>query len=95
MSPDAEPRAKRSQPNDEEKALMRRRLDAYEHDHDIVPGTASWDGWTPEQLGVPKGGTTWEGAARMALARLPEDRNDQDRDAIRRYPAPCSGVTGR
>lgn len=34
----------------------------------------------------------WEGAARMAKARRPEDRNALDREALERVPNPPSGL---
>lgn len=73
-----------------ERARKRAEMSRYEADNDLVPGTCSYghDG--------PQGGMSWEGRARMALARQAAglSMSQLDRDAIERYPRPCSGITG-
>lgn len=64
-------------------------LAAYEHAHQLVPGTASWHGT------AAGGGQELEGLARMAAARRPQDRTRADLAALARYPAPRSSLTGR
>lgn len=66
-------------------ARLRAEIQRYERDHDIVPGTSARVG----------GGVSWEGLARMALARLPEDRTEADVEALRQHPHPRCSLTGR
>lgn len=69
---------------EQQRAEMKR----YEADNDLVPGTSSHDGKTA------RGGVEWEGLARMALGRHPDDRTADDVEALRRYPTPRSSMTG-
>lgn len=61
----------------------------HEEAHDLVPdSTRKPDGSTYTA------GIAWVDKARMALARRPSDRTDQDWEAIGRHEDPPSGVTG-
>lgn len=77
----AKPKAEQEDPE-----VVRRRLADHENAHDLVPGTAHNNG--PKV--PPSGGTTWEGAARMAKARLGAGLrlDGVDREALDRYPNP-------
>lgn len=68
------------------KAAQRLAVQRYEHDQDLVPGTAWWRG--DERRGGPEGGQTWEGRARMAAARMAAGRrlDGNDRVALDRHP---------
>lgn len=70
----------------EDPEVIRRRLRDHENANDLVPGTAHDNG--PKS--PPTGGTTWEGAARMAKARLGAGvrLDGVDREALDRYPDP-------
>lgn len=85
-SPESEP---------EKFARWAREVTEYEKRHDeLVPGSCRHDGDPPRS--GPVGGRTWNGQARMALARR-EARgegalNDRDREALARFPNPTGWV---
>lgn len=60
----------------------------HEEAHDLVPDSTRHvdHDYTP--------GRQWADVARMALARRPGDRTEQDWEAIGRHQDPPSGVTG-
>ena len=66
--------------DEERKEEQRKELAAYELANGIVPGTAVF------RDDRPTGGTTWEGKARMAQARVAAGvpLNDVDRQALDR-----------
>lgn len=67
----------------------RRERHRHEEAHDLVPDSTR----KPDGAGYTAG-VRWEDKARMALARRPRDRTDQDWEAIGRHEDPPSGVTG-
>lgn len=73
---------------DKETEAERKARHRHEEAEDLAPDSTVRDG-----AGYTRG-RAWEDVARMALARRPGDRTEQDWDAIGRHPNPRSGVTG-
>lgn len=72
--------------NERRRLQQQAEMQRYEADNDLVPGSSSHNGK------AATGGVEWRDRARMALARLPDDRDDGDRAAIAAHPNPPSGL---